>query len=111
MINLLKSLNKKIEENNKKNTKTQAITNKLLAAYKKMSHCIDSVLLRMESLEKKVAHQEKLIVNNTNHKRQKVNKILKDFIEAIISNKKNNNNNKENTVNHINKPQDTHTQH
>ncbi|MBW0503612.1 hypothetical protein O181_043327 [Austropuccinia psidii MF-1] len=73
MVHLLKSLNKKAEENKKNNAKTQAITNKLLAAYEKMSHRIDLI-----------------------------NKTPKDFIKAIIPNKKINNNN--------NTPQDTTTQ-
>ncbi|MBW0510044.1 hypothetical protein O181_049759 [Austropuccinia psidii MF-1] len=85
MVHLLKSLNKNMEENNKNNTKTQAITNKLLAAYKKMSHCIDSVLLQMKAIKKKVAHQEKLIINNTNYQL--------------------------NDDNHKNAPQDFNTQH
>ncbi|MBW0518936.1 hypothetical protein O181_058651 [Austropuccinia psidii MF-1] len=106
MVNLLTSLNKNVEENNKNNTKTQAITNKLLAAYEKMSHRIDSVLLRMEMLEKKVANQEKSIDNNTNHNKEKTNKTPKDFIKSFIPNKKYNNNINENTHNDVNKPQD-----
>ncbi|MBW0584893.1 hypothetical protein O181_124608 [Austropuccinia psidii MF-1] len=109
MVHLLKSLNKNVEENNKNNAKTQAITNKLLAAYEKMSHRIDSVLLRMEAIEKKVAYQEKLMMNNNNHNKEKINKTPKDFIKAIIPIKKNINPNQLDTNNRNNTPQDTET--
>ncbi|MBW0559443.1 hypothetical protein O181_099158 [Austropuccinia psidii MF-1] len=111
MVHLLKSLNKNVEENNKSNAKTQAITNKLLAAYEKMSHCIDSVLLRMEAIEKRVAHQEKLTMNNNNHNKEKINKTPKDFIKAIIPIKKNINPNQLDTNNCNNTPQETDTHH
>ncbi|MBW0490727.1 hypothetical protein O181_030442 [Austropuccinia psidii MF-1] len=109
MVNLLKLLNKNVEENNKNNAKTQAITNKLLAAYEKMSHCIDSVLMRMEMLEKKVAHQEKSINSNINHNKEKINKAPRDFIKSFIPNKKHNGNTNENTHNAVNKPQENQT--
>ncbi|MBW0582033.1 hypothetical protein O181_121748 [Austropuccinia psidii MF-1] len=110
MVNLLQLLNKKVEENNKNNAKTQAVTNKLLAAYEKMSHHIDSVLLQMETLEKKAAHQEKLINGNITYNKERNKKIPKGFSKAIIPNNKNNNTNKAIPDNPIDKPHETHAQ-
>ncbi|MBW0471737.1 hypothetical protein O181_011452 [Austropuccinia psidii MF-1] len=70
-----------------------------------MSHRIDSVLLRMETLEKNFSHQQKLIDGNITQNKERNNKIPKGFIKAIIPNKKNNN-----TNNPIDKPQEIHTQ-
>ncbi|MBW0490138.1 hypothetical protein O181_029853 [Austropuccinia psidii MF-1] len=109
MVNLLKLLNKNVEENNKNNAKTQAITNKLLVAYEKMSHCIDSVLLQMEMLEKKKAHQEKSIDKNINRNKENTNKTPRDFVKSFIPNKKYTNNINENTHNAVNKPQENQT--
>ncbi|MBW0543791.1 hypothetical protein O181_083506 [Austropuccinia psidii MF-1] len=110
MVNLLILLINNVEENNKKNSKTQALTEKPLAACEEMSHCIDLVLLQMETIENKIVHQAKLIVKNDNHNKEKVIKISKDFIKATIPNNKTKNNDKENIENYINKPQDNHTQ-
>ncbi|MBW0473120.1 hypothetical protein O181_012835 [Austropuccinia psidii MF-1] len=65
----------------------------------------------MEAIEKKVAHQERLMMNNINHNKEKINKTPKDFIKAIIPTKKNNIINQLNIENHNYTPQVTNTQH
>ncbi|MBW0477856.1 hypothetical protein O181_017571 [Austropuccinia psidii MF-1] len=83
VINMNEALVKSMEESNRNNAKSQTLANKLISAYEKMSNHIDSVLVRMESMEKKMSTQYEKI---TALKDKKQVKDMPGFIKQFLKN-------------------------
>ncbi|MBW0543295.1 hypothetical protein O181_083010 [Austropuccinia psidii MF-1] len=68
---MIKALAKSVEESNKNNSKSQMLANKLISASEKMSHRVNSGLMRMESMKKNMSTQDEKIAALKNEKQVK----------------------------------------